>query len=109
MAEVERWCERGLAQNPYPWKLNYTKVKLLRASSPDAAAAYWREFVDWQFWEPLNLRILVECYVQAGRLAEASEILPLLEGRRSEYDKASAALRKGWAAEMRGAAPSIPR
>ncbi len=101
LAQVERWCERGLAQNPYPWKLRHMKMRLLAQTSPDAAADYWRQYVDWQFWKPLNLRILVERYVRAGRLAEAAEILPLLKGR-PEYDRASAALRRGWAAEMRG-------
>ena len=96
---VEQWCDLGLAQNPYPWKLRRAKARLLGQESPDAAADYWQEFVDWQFWKPLNLQILVEYYARAGRLAEASELLPLLEGRPG-HDKAAAALRRGWAAEM---------
>ncbi len=104
LAQVESWCERGLAQNPYRRKLRRTKTRLLGQTSPDAAANYWKQYVDWQFWKPLNLRILVECLVRAGRLAEAAEILPLLKGR-PEYDKAAAALRRGWAAEMRDSSP----
>ncbi len=99
LMQVERWCERGLAQNPYPRPLHRTKTRLLGQTSPTAAADYWKTFVDWQFWKPLNLQTLVECYARAGRLAEAAELLPLLEGRPG-HDKAAAALRRGWAAEM---------
>lgn len=96
---VEEWCDRGLVQNPYPWQLRRTKARLLGQESPAAAADYWEQFVEWQFWNPLNLQVLVEYYARAGRLAEASELLPLLEGRPG-YGEAAAALRAGWAAEM---------
>jgi len=97
---VETWCGRGLAQNPYPWQLRRTKARLLGLESPVAAADYWEQFVEWQYWKPLNLQILVEYYARAGRLAEASELLPLLEGHPGNHAKAAAALRRGWAAEM---------
>ena len=99
LSHVARWCERGLLQNPYPRQLHRTKTRLLGLTSPAVAADYWKAFVDWQFWKPLNLQVMVEYYVRAGRLAEAAELLSLLEGRPG-YDKAAAALRRGWAAEM---------
>jgi len=105
LAQVEQWCDRGLAENPHPWELRRMKTRLLAETSPDAAADYWREYVEWQFWVPHNLRILVECYARAGRLVEAAEILPLLEGYAGQHARASAALRRGWAAEMRRDAP----
>jgi len=100
-ALVGRWCERGLAQNPYHWRLRRARTRLLARESPTAAAEYWETFVAWQFWCPRNLTFLVECYARAGRLAEAAELLPLLEGREG-YDRASAALKRAWDAELYG-------
>jgi hypothetical protein len=98
-APVEQWCERGLAQNYYHWYPRQVKAMLLARESENAAAEYWSQFVEWQFWSPRNLEFLIECYANAGRLAEASEILSILEGQKG-YGRAKAILQKAWAREM---------
>ena len=97
---VNQWCERGLALNPYHWRLHRAKTRLCAEESPKAAAEYWEAFVDWQFWSPENLAFLVKCYARAGRFAEASETLSLIEGR-PEHRSASAVWRAALAADMR--------
>jgi hypothetical protein len=94
------WCERGLALNPYHRVLRRANTQLLAKESPADAADYWSEFVDWQFWSARNQAFLVECLAKAGRLAEAAEHLTLIKGREG-YDRAEAALKRAWAAEMK--------
>ena len=102
-ALAELWCRRGLAMDPYQRVLRYTEAVLLARKSPSEAACAWEKFVDWQYWSSLNLSALVQFYAQAGRLAEAGEVLSLLKGHPG-YAKAAAAFKHAWASEMR--APS---
>jgi len=80
---VSRWCETGLALNPYPRRLRFIKMHLLHRTSVAAALRYWEEYVDWHFWEPYNHAVLVELYAAAGRFAEAESALRLAKGSRS--------------------------
>ena len=96
----DRWYERGLTLNPYHWRLHRAKTRSLSLTSADAAADYWAQFVDWQFWSPANLSFLVTCYARSGRFVEAAETLSLLKGYPGHYARAAAALRTAWAAEM---------
>ncbi|MBT3193560.1 MAG: hypothetical protein HN341_13500 [Verrucomicrobia bacterium] len=99
MEQFDRWCARGIELNPHHWKLHRAVTLRLAPESPKAAADYWEQFVEWQFWSPRNLCLLVECYARAGRLAEASETLELLEGRET-HARAAAALQRAWAREL---------
>jgi hypothetical protein len=95
------WYERGLDQNPYHWKLRLAKSRQLAMTSPRAAAEHWAEFTQWQFWSPRNLGFLVDFYAHAGQLAEASELVSLLEGREG-HARAAASLKAAWARELYG-------
>lgn len=99
-ALVEQWCERGLEQNYFHWYPRQVKAMLLARDSTRAAAEYWEQFVEWQFWSPRNLEFLVESYANAGRLAEASETLSILQGH-AGHSRAKAVLQRAWAREMR--------
>ncbi len=97
--EAAMWCARGLELNPHHRILRRARTQLIARESPGDAADYWSEFVDWQFWNARNQAFLVECLAKAGRLVEAAERLSLIEDREG-YDRAAAALRRAWAAEM---------
>ena len=101
-AEFERiarhWCDAGLALNPFKSQLRLLKARLLREESPRAAAAFWAEYVDWDYWNPHNHAMLVEFYCDAGLLERAVEPLLLLKGREYE-DEARRTFRDAWLRE----------
>jgi hypothetical protein len=39
---------------------------LLSRSDPAASLAYWREFLDWDFWSPHNHAVLADLQARAG-------------------------------------------
>ncbi|MFO7871299.1 MAG: hypothetical protein R6V03_07705 [Kiritimatiellia bacterium] len=92
------WCEEGLDLNPYKRKLRSLKARLLAIESPERAARYWDEFVQWDFWRPSNHAILVDLYVQAGKLAEAARSLKWLEGTKY-HDPAAEQIDSAWEKE----------
>ena len=79
-ALVQEWCERGLSLNPYPRRMRFIKMYLIRRISPEEALQYWNEYVEWQFWEPYNHAVLVDLYAACGQLVEAEDSLRWVEG-----------------------------
>lgn len=77
---AEEWCDRGLSLNPYPRGLRFLKMCLLHRTSVADALAYWKEYVEWQFWEPYNHAVLVDLYVATGQLDEAERSLHWVKG-----------------------------
>lgn len=108
---AEYWCDKGLYLNEYKSQLCLLKARLLRRRSPAAAAAYWREYVDWHFWEPYNHAVLVDLYAQSGDYDRALRALQWVKGSPYE-EQARAWLRDAWKKEREGvrtmAAPAGP-
>ncbi len=77
---AERWCERGLAMNPYKSQLRLLKARLLERRSPAAAAAYWRKYVEWSFWMPEFHAELAGLYAAAGNYDAALDSLEWTRG-----------------------------
>ena len=98
-AAAGRWCERGLALNPYKRQLRLIRARFIARASPADAARYWEEYLAWHFWDRENHAAMVEFYAKAGRLHEAMEQLTWLKGADAEA-RARAALRRVWQAEM---------
>jgi hypothetical protein len=98
-AAAGRWCERGLALNPYKRQLRLIRARIIARASPADAARYWEEYLSWHFWDQENHVAMVEFYAKAGRLHEAMEQLKWLKGADAEA-RARAALRRVWQAEM---------
>lgn len=100
VAAAETWCQRGLQVNPYLLELRELKARLLARKSPAAAAAYWREYVDWHFWFPDNHAFLAELYAEAGDFDLALEELKWAQ-RSSLYETARCRVLEKWEAEKR--------
>ncbi len=80
LALARTWCDRGLALNPYKSQLRLLDVRLVGRDDPARAVSLWSTFLDWQFWEPFNHRIMVELLARSGRYAEALSQLKWVEG-----------------------------
>jgi len=100
VALARHWCERGLELNPYRTELRQLRTRLLELESPEAALAYWRECLDWAYWDPYNHAVMVELYCRVGRFEEALEHLRLIKGM-DYYDYASRVYRDALLADMR--------
>jgi hypothetical protein len=83
LQQAQFWCERGLIQNPWKSQLRRLKTRFLLQDSPLKAVRYWKEFTDWQFWEPYNHAVLVELYSQTGEFDKAEQELKWVEGSAS--------------------------
>lgn len=74
-----KWCDVGLALNPYSRDLNLRKAGLMGAGEGNAlkAAEYWARYTDWHYWNPENHCILGRMYAWAGEFdrAEACAML----------------------------------
>ena len=81
------------------------KARLVSLESPAEAVAYWDEYLDWNFWQPLNHMVMVELAVSAGDFTRASDALKWLKGT-SHGPWAEALIRRAWAAE-RAAPPDV--
>ena len=66
--------------NPYPRRMRFLKMYLIRRTSSEQALQYWKEYVEWQFWEPYNQAVLVDLYAACGQLAEAEKSLRWVKG-----------------------------
>jgi len=100
VAMADTWCGRGLELNSYKLELRLVETHLLARESAARAAARWQEYVDWQFWEPLNHALLAELYARAGDFDRATEALAWVEGSK-HYDDASRKVREAWYQEWR--------
>ncbi len=72
---ARKWCERGLALNPYRSQLRWLKTEFLRRESPARALQYWRAYVEWDFWTPHHHAALAELAAEAGDFRQAEESL----------------------------------
>ena len=97
--EARWWCDEGLSQNYFSSQLRKLKTNLLELESPVAAADYWEEYVDWDFWNPDHHADLVRLQVKAGDFDKAARSLLWVEGE-PRYAEASAYLREAWKGEQ---------
>jgi hypothetical protein len=99
LSEAERWCDLGLAQNPYSSALHVVKANLLAERDVSAAIVHWRAYVDWDYWNAYNHAFLGDLYCRAGRLEDAAAEVRLIQGTR-EHDWIARRLREALRAEL---------
>lgn len=82
-----KWCDYGLALNPYNRDLNLRKAGLIGAVGDNSAkaAAHWAGYTDWHYWNPVNHCILGKMYAWAGEFKNAEDCARLIE--KSAYHK----------------------
>ncbi len=85
------WSKRGVAQNPYRRNLRWMEAHLTLQDSPETAYILWRDYVEFAFWDPWNIASLLDLALEADRLDDALELLPLLQGT-SRYREAKDAV-----------------
>jgi hypothetical protein len=100
------WCAKGLALNQYKSQLRLMNTRFLAEESLPEAIAYWREYVDWDFWDPYSHAVLVGYYAEAGDVESAAAELRWVEGSAHHKDS-SRKLNEAWKKEMQ--IPDIPR
>lgn len=98
---AQKWCNRGLELNERKSQLRLLKARLIARTSPAKGAEYWKEYVDWHFWDRYNHAALVELYADAGNLESAMEELKWVKGSK-HYKHASSLLQEAWKREMMG-------
>jgi hypothetical protein len=81
------------------------RARLIAEKDPDAAVAYWQEYVDWHYWEPFNHCALAEFHAIAGNFTEAFKALELIKGM-EYYDEGLRRINERWRREM--AMPDVP-
>lgn len=81
-SEAEYWVERGMDLNPRLMELHYLKARLMARQNPAAAAAAWKAYSDWHFWDSGNLEILARFQDEAGLKDEAAQTRNLLKNRK---------------------------
>ncbi len=82
LAESERWCDRGLAENAFNSALLLVKANLIAERDIGAAIDHWAAYVEWDYWNSYNHAFLADLYCRAGRFEEAADRVRLLRGRR---------------------------
>jgi hypothetical protein len=103
--QLRKWCERGLRLNPHKKQLRFTEMWLESRQSVLAARDSWTRYMEWDFWEPDNHRILLELHLAVGDYSSALDELrwlrhtPLCDGARKR-------VREAWAAEMAVTVPA---
>lgn len=100
LAKSELWCDRGLAQNFHKSQLRLLKTRILARHSIDEAILFWRDYVEWQFWEPYNHAVLAEMYLERGDFAEASKSLQWVKGT-VHYPESVRKFNEAWEREMK--------
>jgi len=96
---ADRWCSMGMDLNRRKSQLRLLAARIIARESPADAAAYWKEYVDWHFWDAYNHAALVEFYAAAGDLESAGDELRWVEGTR-HHKHASSQLKAAWQREM---------
>jgi hypothetical protein len=77
------WCLRGLGLNRHPRPMRWLMTQFLWRESPVRAIAYWKEYVDWDFWSPYAHAVLAEMHARTGDFDEAER--EVYWTRRSEF------------------------
>lgn len=88
---AREWTGRALEENPWHPKSRVMWAAMLAESDPAQALRYWRECVEWQYWEPFNHAFLAELLARNGDFAGASNALERIRGMRY-YDDTRAIL-----------------
>ena len=97
---MEFLCNAGLRCNPYNGQLKLIKTRLFEEKSVAEAIAYWRDYVDWEFWRPYNHAVMSELYSEAGNIEKAQDELMWLKGS-EYYEETRKFLLKAWGKELR--------
>ena len=100
------WCGRGLVLDRYQRRLRWLAAQFLLEDSPARAAAYWKEYVDWDFWFPFNHGFLAELYAKAGDFTNAEKALSWAAG--SEFEAHARATIDAERASRAGAPATAP-
>ncbi|OVE75826.1 hypothetical protein BVX97_03160 [bacterium E08(2017)] len=98
---AERWCDRGLELNSRKSQLRLLKARLMARRDARKAAEYWREYVDWDFWDSFNHAALAELYAAAGDIESAMNQLKWLT-KPSDLEYARNEINAAWKREMSG-------
>ena len=96
---ADYWCEKGLFLNPYKSQLRMMRARLIARRDPAGAADYWRDYVEWHYWEPFNHCALAEFYAMAGNFDEAFKALEVIKGR-EYYEDGLRRINDQWRREM---------
>lgn len=100
ISSVEFLCNAGLLCNPYNGQLKLIKTHLLEERSLADAIAYWRAYVDWEFWRPYNHAVMSELYSKTEDIEKAQDELMWLKGT-EYYEDTRKLLLKAWKKESR--------
>lgn len=79
------WCDRALSLDRHKREMRWLKAEFLWGESPQKAIAYWKEYVDWEFWVPYNHAALAQFLAKAGDIESAEKEAVWFAG--SEYEK----------------------
>lgn len=105
LRQASLWCDRGLQQNPYKSQLRRLKTRFLWEESPMKAIEYWREYTEWQFWEPYNHATLAEMLARAGEFEEAEKSLAWVKVDPAAYEETRRVVKRekdAWEAAVKG-------
>jgi len=100
LVTARRWCDTGLQFNGYLSSLRLLKTRLLRTESVEQATEYWREYVDWNFWNPYNHSVLAELYATGGKWGSAMQELRWVKGS-PYYEHARQTVNELWREQMK--------
>ena len=93
------WCARGLALNKRKSQLRLMNTRFIAEKSVPDAIAYWKEYVEWDFWDPYSHAVLVDYYVDVGDLEGATSELEWVKGS-PHYKDSSRRLLEAWKQDM---------
>ena len=93
------WCERGLSMNPHSRSLRLLRTRVLELEAPSDAAAYWEDFVEWDFWDPFNHAVLAGLAARAGGFVKALRSLEMTRNS-PYYDDTRKDIRRAWKIEL---------
>lgn len=105
-AAANDWCRRGLVLNRRSRRLNELAARGLALRSPAASVAFWRKYVQWDFWQPDNHAVLADLQIGAGDYAGALDSLRWA-ARSTHHERVLRRLRAAWRRE-REAPPQAP-
>jgi tetratricopeptide (TPR) repeat protein len=103
---AQAWCARGLALNPHHRELRVLRARLLTRADAAAAAAYWRRYVEWHFWDPWNHALLAKLCADAGEFDAAVDALAWAQREPTPHAEARRHVREAWEAQKRLPAPA---
>ena len=93
------WCGRSLRMNPFKRNMNVLKTRLLQMESVTDSLAYWRGYVELNYWSRYNHALLAELCAAAGEFGEAARELETARGGPG-YEDARLRVLEAWRKEQ---------